>query len=241
MGALSEAAASPRLGAARGQGCSHLSKHKNQLGEDGNAGKSCHSWGSTNVHGILGILTLQQFKPIPGTFVGMPQGFWQNRSPRPFQLPHLVEPVRKSPTPAYSSEDGTWVSRPTAPHHLWGSGGAPQPPRHPEAPAGDSASGSGVVGFLGISSSKASALFMEGMPTAKNSDPTCFGRGHGGGWARQLHKPTLSSCFTPGVVGKAAGPQEKPLRGERPSRQWALAAWSLRSGVEKQGTTLTVT
>lgn len=68
-----------------------------------------------------------------------------------------------------------------------------------------------------------------------------WAEGMAGGWARQLHKPTLSSCFTPGAVGKVAGPQERPLRGERPSRQWALAAWSLRSGVEKQGTTLTVT
>lgn len=62
----------------------------------------------------------------------------------------------------------------------------------------------------------------------------------GSGGAQQLHKPTLSSCFTPGAVGKAADPQERPLRGERPGRQRALAAWSLRSGVEKQKTTLTV-
>lgn len=128
-GALSEAAASPRLGAARGQGCSHLSKHKNQLGEDGNTGKSCHSWGSTNVHGILGILTLQQFKPIPGTFVGMSQGFWQNQSPRPFQLPHLVEPVRKSPTPAHSSEEAHGSLGPL-PHIT--SGGLGVPRSHPD-------------------------------------------------------------------------------------------------------------
>lgn len=95
---------------------------------------------------------------------------WWNQSEK---VPPLPVPLKTA------AQGGRWVSRPTAPHHLWGSVGAPQPPGHPEAPAGDSASGSGVVGFLGISSSEASALFMEGMPTAKNSDRTCFGRGHG--------------------------------------------------------------
>lgn len=219
-----------------------MSKHKNQLGEDGNTGKSCHSWGSTNAPGILGILSLQQFEPIPGTFVGMSQGFWQNQSPRPFQLPHLVEPVRKSPTPSRSSENGSTGRQvglsahcPTSPLGVCGCPAAIRTTLRlllgiqPQAQV--------WWAFLESPVPRPVLCLWKACLQPRTVIGLASAEGMAGRWARRLHKPTLSSCFTPGAVGKAAGPQKRPLRGERPGRQWALAAWSLRSGVEKRNNT----
>lgn len=104
----------------------------------------------------------------------------------------------------------------------------PHPPSRPapEAPGGDSASGSGMGGLS--LQAEASTLFTKGTYGAKNNDRLAlFSPGHSGRVGPATAQTALSPHSTPAAgLGKGRAPGDH-ARGKGPGGAWSLAAWSL--------------
>lgn len=157
--------------------------------------------------------------------------FWPTRSPRPFRRPHSAAAARESLTPRplrlkVAAREAPGSLRP--PPHVSRGPLGPHPPSRPapEAPGGDSASGSGMGGLS--LQAEARTLFTKGTYGAKNNDPTCFIQPRAQWQGRPGHRtdrplPTLHPCSR---AGKRQGPR-RPRTGKGPGGAWSLAAWSL--------------
>lgn len=174
--------------------------------------------------------------------MGTSQGFWTNQSPRLFQLPHLVEPVRESLTSACSSESsstgrhlGLSAHCPTSPLRVWGC-----PPATPTLRLRWGFSLRLRCGGLSQNLQfRGQCSFMEGIPAAKNADPDASAEGMAAGWARQLNKPTLSPCFTLGAESGRKQVPRRPLRGKAPADRVVTSSVEplIRSGETGSDTT----
>lgn len=135
-------------------------------------------------------------------------------------------PEKASPPPPSSEGGCTWITPPTAPRQPRPLG--PHPPSRlaPEAPGGDSASGSGMGGLS--LQAEASTLFTKGTSGAKNNDQLAlFSPGHSGRVGLATAQTALSPHSTPAAgLGKGRAPGDH-ARGKGPGGAWSLAAWSL--------------
>lgn len=176
-----------------------------------------------NTHGSLGVLALGQLTPF--------RGFLANPEPQTIQAPTFSSSGQRKPhlpplRLKVAAREAPGSLRP--PPHVSRGPLGPHPPSRPapEAPGGDSASGSGMGGLS--LQAEASTLFTKGTYGAKNNDRLAlFSPGHSGRVGPATAQTALSPHSTPAAgLGKGRAPGDH-APGKGPGGAWSLAAWSL--------------